>query len=407
MKLTKLQKLLLSSKTNIYVVATGAGASIQRSLWRPPGASDFFVGASFPYDSSETIDFLGFNPSEEGGHGFCSEETAIDLGAEAYVRAKSVDYIKERNRPTIGIGVTAAVSSAKERRGENRFYVAMVTDMKNTPSCMVFSMTLPRGSGLERRDEDEAGVTHHTKRFLTELLEGTAHLGSIVNDPLPDLSDVLRRKILARPLRDPSGRRGRLKMDSLSFQTNTLPADFAFFPGSFDPLHPGHRFMADMMEKPIVYAVCADHVHKPPLTAINLLNRLANFRAETILRKAGREGYGDRHPAYLYFSGGDPLLVDKLKRYPGQNWVLGADTFERIMDPKWGPKPNEVLDSIAANATSVTVFPAHTSDGRVLTLPDILKRYGERVNCPPLRHRHEVPPDVRSTTIREKMAQNI
>lgn len=405
MELTRLQELLLSSKTNVYVVATGAGASIQRSLWRPPGASDFFVGATFPYDGSETIDFLGFNPSEEGGHGFCSEETAIDLGAEAYVRAKAVDYIKERNRPTIGIGVTAAVSSAKERRGENRFHLSVVSDVKGTPSCIVFTMTLPKGVGLERRVEDEWAVAYHTKNLLLEVLEGKTHLGSNAHGPLPDLSDTLRRKILAHPLRDPSGRRGKLQVDH--FQTNNVPADFAFFPGSFDPLHAGHKFMGHMMEKPIVYAVCADHVHKPPLSAISMLNRLANFRAESILRKGGREDLGDRHPAYLYLSEGDPLLVDKLKRYPGQNWVLGADTFDRILDPKWGPKPSEVLDCIAANATSVTVFPAHTRDGGVLCLPDILKRYEGRINCPPLRHRHEVPPDVRSTTIREKMAQNI
>src|SRR4051812_15119567 len=86
----------------IYVVATGGGASIQQHLWEIPNTSQFLVGCSFPYDRSATEEFLGFSPEK-----FVSRKTAIQLAQEAFMRACR----GSQGKHPAGIGITASVAS--------------------------------------------------------------------------------------------------------------------------------------------------------------------------------------------------------------------------------------------------------------------------------------------------------
>jgi hypothetical protein len=106
--------------------------------------------------------------------------------------------------------------------------------------------------------------------------------------------------------------------------TSTWPsaaAPQALFPGSFNPLHDGHRQMAAIAAKhlgvPVVLEVSAFNVDKPPLDYLDLQQR-----------EAGTEGLP------MIFTNA-PTFVQKSDLFPGVTFVVGSDTIERIADPKY------------------------------------------------------------------------
>jgi hypothetical protein len=96
----------------------------------------------------------------------------------------------------------------------------------------------------------------------------------------------------------------------------------AILPGSFDPVHAGHRAMAalaeDRLRVPVDFELSLVNVDKPDMTAEALWDRC-------------------RH-----FSPGDTLWVTKARRFdqkarlfPRAWFVVGIDTLIRIIDPAY------------------------------------------------------------------------
>src|SRR5437868_733533 len=86
----------------IYVIATGGCSRMQSTLWSIPGASDYLVGAEFPYSQKATERVLGYRPDK-----FVSANTAMALAQVAYTH--SLD--SNRSQRHVGIGVTCSVAS--------------------------------------------------------------------------------------------------------------------------------------------------------------------------------------------------------------------------------------------------------------------------------------------------------
>lgn len=316
----------------IYLATTGAAAGLQQDLWVPPGASAWLAGSSFPYDTHMLVEFLGFDPAK-----YVCHKTAIYMAQEAFMRAVRTG----RKRP-IGLGVTCSVASLREHRGEHRIVGAVVTD----DGTWMAEQTLLKGVGPERRDEDgyeadKLGLMLLAKATKMELPLGlVSHVADeLAKDYLYDHPAFLR-----------DGKRG------VHPEEGTI-----VFPGSFNPLHFGHRGIARETESyhegRVFYCITAEALHKPALKCCDLLRRAAQFRYE------GRE---------LLLTRGDPLFVDKVRQLPGRSFVMGADTARRFLEPQWykGRTLEDMLlecEQLGANF----FVNDRTVGGKLLTIDDI------------------------------------
>lgn len=296
---------LKSANISLHVIATGAGAGIQSKLWEVPGASAFLSGCSFPYAAEETAEILGFAPER-----LCSEETAIDLASAAYMRA-----YRFGGKSPIGIGVTAAVPTDRERRGPDRVHACIITDSEVRVDCMDFA----RGSMTRA----EAGGWCDTLALSLLTSKGG------IDATAPALA-----RFFGRPYFSRTGERlpGRPDMKA------------ALMPGAFNPPHEGHHGIAAEVELehhvPVVFHVTANAPHKPPLTVQELLKRAKLLKGKNTL-----------------FTRGEALYIEKARRFPETPIVMGSDALLRMLDPQWGPEVKAMLCEFSQLGTTFFVSP--------------------------------------------------
>lgn len=352
----------------LYIIATGAGAGLQDDAWRWPGISNFLVGASMPYDTDETADVLGFVPEK-----FVSTETAIDLAMTAYMRA----WVP--GRKAIGLGMTCSVTSTKPHRGEHRIIAAVFTDTE----CWVTSVVIPKGDFWDEKDAVQEWLTAkiEDQRVKDGLLadEIATNLLAVALDidapccspeahgfPTIDANEMANSRLFSHPFFRADRTRG--------VESDIDPLTTAFFPGAFNPPHDGH-FMAgrasvrdaalDMKShRSPVYSTTVDPPHKAALNTAEILQRVKQMRGHDFL-----------------VTKGDPLYIDKARRFPGAYFIFGADAMDRMLDPKWGVPVRPMLDEFHTLGTRFLVPGRLIGDsflvaGRVMSdhMDDVLGR---------------------------------
>ncbi len=324
----------------IYLACTGAGAGLQNELWSIPGCSSFFAGATFPYAPDATASFLGFEPER-----FCSPETALDLAMASYMAAVDPAHPSHDSPDPIGLGLTASVASLEEHRGAHRVHVACMTSTR----VLAANITLPKATGVEARAND--GVI--ADAAAATLLLAAAGVGDTTRHE--DVTGQARERFFARPYFDETGHRFPLGSASVA---SPLPSRCVLFPGAFNPPHEGHFAIARQLDRQrgerAVFAITTDPPHKPALTVGELLQRAKLL--------AG-------HPRL--FTQGDPLYLDKARRFPGLPFVIGADALIRMLDPKWGVSPEALLAELRATGTRFYVV-GRIVDGVFVSCEDAL-----------------------------------
>jgi nicotinamide mononucleotide (NMN) deamidase PncC len=287
------------------LAVTGGGAGAAAWLLSVPGASRSLLEVIVPYDERSLEDFLKYRPSS-----FCSLETACDMARRAYERAQWL----ASGQPVAGLACTASLRSDRPKHGDHRFHLAIQTHQHN---C-TYSLTLTKEA--RRRDEEETVLD---LVFLNALAE-SLHLAERAGVPLLPGETIQRQ---TRPCDDLltalcEGRLRAVFVEADGRFVRDGPQPSLLLPGSFNPLHRGHCALADAAARRTGLAARFElsvmNADKPALTIEEVRRRLAQLSG--------------RAPVWLTRA---PTFVEKAELFPGAVFVVGADTAERIVQPRF------------------------------------------------------------------------
>jgi hypothetical protein len=134
----------------------------------------------------------------------------------------------------------------------------------------------------------------------------------------------------------------------------------AVFPGSFNPLHAGHRQLAHIAAARLATSVAFElallNVDKDPLNPHEVMTRLTQFCPESVVLVTR-----------------SPTFVEKARLFPAATFIVGIDTLVRLVDPGYYPsakRRDEALEEIVAQGCRFLVF-GRLHRGQFLTLADL------------------------------------
>ena len=333
---------------------TGGGSGAIGELLRVPGGSRLLLEAQIPYDTQALANYLGFAPAQAS-----SADTAIAMAQCARLRAARL----APGSDLVGLGATAALVSDRPRKGEHRFHVATV----NAAGIAHCTAVLAKGRRDRAAEEDlvaraivlwlarGCGVDAPSPRSLLDADEHYAETRGNTADAI----DQLIAGDVDRATAQPDGQ------IALSAPRHAL-----LLPGSFNPVHAGHRSLArvaeDIRQAPLAFEISVTNVDKPPLQSDAVRQRLAQFAWNSTVELT-------RAPTFL----------EKIRLFPATTFVVGADTAERLVAPKYygddETRMHAALDEIGGSGSNFLVAVRVDGAGRVRTLRDIAMppRFGD------------------------------
>jgi len=345
---SSIKRLLVDQpKAKLYLALAGSGIGTLLKIQEIPGVSQVLHGARLIYGKEDMTNFLGFEVTQA-----VSENTSIYLAMEAYTQAA----VNHSTMP-IGIGLTTAIASNREHKGKLRGHATIISD-KLMCTCE-FTLQPGVGENARRQHNDTIDLV------LEGLLQSTVSKETTSYPVVTNCSEKALRLFLEMGYFGSNGFRGNSERNG--------PPDAVIFPGSFNPVHDTHLQMAksvsEELRKPVVLLVSTDPPHKSQQPVTNFL-RIVNT-----VRKWNSSYIGPAGQLHVKFHTGLPLFVDKARFFSDQQFIVGADTLDRLLDSKWGLPTWEVINRLKNSRTQLIVFDRILEDDSVLMLRDVLDQY--------------------------------
>lgn len=239
----------------------------------------------------------------------------------AYQRANLLAPSKK----VYGLGATAALTTNRDRRGQDRCYVAI----QSADKTIVHETVLDKN--LSRLDQES---------ICNEIIVAAMAQALGINDTIE----------MSRPIKLDS----RIQPAEASWEellagtfTGTLKSTATknydgIFPGAFNPMHEGHHEMLHYYRRTqpgtIALEISIHNVDKSPLDFMTM--------AERALAITGND---------LVFTNA-PTFQDKAQLFPGATFIVGLDTIVRIDDPKYYDNESARDDAIGSMASQGNHF---------------------------------------------------
>ena len=310
---------------------TGGGTRLLSEMLTTPGASATVLEATVPYAFSALSDLLGRAPEQA-----CAEATARAMAMAAYERALGLRATDD-HAPLFGLGCTASLGTNRTKRGAHRAHWAI-----QTAATTVSFTAFYEGD----RASEEAELLTQLWASLRYVLMGArraSSLGSvnIVREQAPEAWQALLQPTPAR-------------------WCNTQHDGALLLPGSFNPIHDGHREMLAIAEHQLgrtgAYEIAVQNADKPNLDFVTVAERL--------------QGIG---PAPVWLTNA-PTFAEKAALFPNATFALGVDTMQRIGELRFYgndvARRDAAFEELLAHGASFLVF-GRVDGERFATLADL------------------------------------
>lgn len=295
-----------ASPTKATVITTGGGVAVLHWLLATSGASRTILEAIVPYSRGSLSEFLGYNPRQ-----IVAFRTAQDMARTAYQKAVQ---LHETKSTVVGIASTASVTTDLPKQGSHRCHVSSWTATRSTTYSLRFV------KGLRNREEEDNVVSRLLLRALAEA--------SCVEFDLPlDLHESEHVEISTKIHTELIDQLIKGEADSVTIHPDrTIVADEAvegaIIAGSFDPLHKGHKKLAqvasEILGQDVIFELAIVNVDKPRLEKPQIIDRVAQFadKASVVVTQAS-------------------TYLEKAKLFPNCTFVIGWDTATRVVDSNY------------------------------------------------------------------------
>jgi hypothetical protein len=294
---------------------TGGGAAAAAELLSVPGGSRSVLEIVVPYHEQALADFLGHRPDAS-----CSALASEAMARRALDRARWLAPAEA----TFGLGCTASLVSDRPKRGDHRVHVS-------TAGCerlRTWSLILTKGARARTGEESVAAALVLNAMAQTLGVSAAVPLSLLPEEKIDERSETSE---LYATLPETSNAIFVAADGRVSPETAWDPArPMVLVPGAFNPLHSGHWALAALAERlaamPAAFELSRANVDKAELSPAEVRSRLRQFAGHA--------------PVWLTRA---PRFVDKARLFPGAIFAVGADTAQRLADPRYYEQDDERL----------------------------------------------------------------